>query len=850
MLTHKKYTPKKILELEKIYGFEIPAVEYVRWDITGYVADEDGEVIELVFHNKLTCDLAPLAELSSLRLLICNNNQIEDLSPLAKIKYLQELYCAGNRIRDLTPLRKLRYLQTLNFANNRVKNLSPLSQLTSLKTLACLKNQIEELSPLSNLTSVQTFYCGVNQIKDLGPLAGMTSLHSLSCEYNQIKDLSPLSGLKFLQTLQCWNNEIKSLSPLSEIGSLQSLYCWGNQIKDLKPIVGLIYLKNLDCSFNKITHFPEFLLKLDLPIQQNSLITHKSDGKLDNINGINIHGNPWQVPPIDVLSKGSDSVKAYFQEKQEQGSEFFGEARVMVIGDKGCGKTSLIKCLTGQNFNIAESTTKGVEQTEDRVASGDRFIDTCLWEFSGQDYLRTAHPFFFNERCLLILILNGISNNSPENWLELIRLHIGDAPVMLVVNNQDSNYYDIDYKNLKSIYPGLRGLHHLCCRDMQGISEFRQAYEDEVKKMDMANAVMPKNWVDAKQELENLPDSYISKEKFSFECKKLGMKNQQSHETLLEMLHSLGTFLIYPDLELKFTQIINPNWLVQAIYKILNDKTIQEKKGRLELSQLTEILQPKPIKKDGMYSKLSRALRFTSTGKGVVNRFSGLSRKVKQKKTPPPQYIESDYPHILYIMQKFKIAFQVGERRDQYIIPALLPKGKPKALLPQAAVIRFQIDFDYLPSALIGRLIVEFSDMIMDDKVWATGVIIKSPKFSAMAEIIANPLKGQLDIRVSGNDKRRLLTQIRKEVAKINKEYQGRLRYTEKMPVSYRGKDTVINYNELVGLSTMGVKKYSSGILRQEFSVKKLLDSIEVSAEEKEKIKKEKESKIVRYLRK
>ena len=84
------------------------------------------------------------------------SNRVSDLSPLAHLSQLEILYC--NEISDLLPLAELTTLESLGLGSNRVSDLSPLVELTNLeptKSNLLSGNRVSDLSSLLELTNLK-----------------------------------------------------------------------------------------------------------------------------------------------------------------------------------------------------------------------------------------------------------------------------------------------------------------------------------------------------------------------------------------------------------------------------------------------------------------------------------------------------------------------------------------------------------------------------------------------------------------------------------------------------------------------------------------------------------------------
>jgi Leucine-rich repeat (LRR) protein len=248
-----------------------------------------------------------------------------------------------NKITDLTPLSALTNLTKLGLSDNQINqitDLTPLSALTNLTGLVLSDNQITDLTPLSALTNLTALYLNKNQITDLTPL-------------NQITDLTPLSALTNLTGLVLSDNQITDLTPLSALTNLTRLDLDGNQITDLTPLSKLKHFERLDVSNNRIEKLPPHITSWWPDME----ITWK-DGL--EWGALNLYGNPLTDPPEEVVKKGKDVIKNYFDEI-ERASVLFLESKLLLVGSGDVGKTTLMKKLKNQRFKVVpgkEDTTR------------------------------------------------------------------------------------------------------------------------------------------------------------------------------------------------------------------------------------------------------------------------------------------------------------------------------------------------------------------------------------------------------------------------------------------------------------------------------------------------------------
>ena len=205
-------------------------------------------------------DILPLAEMTSLKKLQLDGNQLTDLSPLADLIQLEVLHLGGDArgnesLQDLSPLAGLTHLKELYLPASSLSDLSPLANLTGLECLALREGEahtsgVTDLSPLAGLTQMRDLYLMASSLDSLEFLSGMTQMESLRIHVtgkSSVQDLSPLSSLTSLKRLELPATTGDGCIDISPIASLTSLedFQFGCNIPSLEPLRGLVSLNTL-----------------------------------------------------------------------------------------------------------------------------------------------------------------------------------------------------------------------------------------------------------------------------------------------------------------------------------------------------------------------------------------------------------------------------------------------------------------------------------------------------------------------------------------------------------------------------------------------------------------------------
>jgi internalin A len=404
-------------------------------------------------------DLTPLQRLTNLQSLKCTFIQVADLTPLQRLTNLQSLDCRFTPVADLTPLQGLMSLKSLEFSSNEINDLTPLKGLTNLRSLEFSSNEINDLTPLKGLTNLRSLGFSSKKINDLTPLKGLTNLRILNLSLTKVVELSPLQGLTNLRSLNFYNTQIADLTPLQGLTNLQSLCCPHTPVADLSPLQGLTRLKALDCGNTGVTHLDPLI---DLPALETAqcnglklvgfpaaLLSSNNLRKL-NLYRSTIRGIPDDVIPSDHREDSLPALRAHFADLA-QGAVPARDAKLLVLGNGGVGKTQLCRRLRGESFQAEWDSTHGIRVTSAKLplVTGEK-ARLHIWDFGGQDLYHGTHALFMKTASLFLILWTPegeaererecqgqkFRDHSVSWWLDYVRHTSGGTPPLLIVRGQ------------------------------------------------------------------------------------------------------------------------------------------------------------------------------------------------------------------------------------------------------------------------------------------------------------------------------------------------------------------------------------------------------------------------------
>ena len=139
---------------------------------------------------------------------------------------------------------------------------------------------------------------------------------------------------------------------------------------------------------------------------------------------------------------------------------------LIVVGNGGSGKTTLIKRLRSNEFDPSKSTmTDGIEMTRFYIGP----VRFSVKDFAGQDDYSHTHTLFLTENAIYLAVFNPRNENNTDAlsaFLFMIRDHAPNAKVLLVTTRAAEAKMDkMDLKKLRQIHPCI-------CEDVLEVDSF------------------------------------------------------------------------------------------------------------------------------------------------------------------------------------------------------------------------------------------------------------------------------------------------------------------------------------------------------------------------------------------
>jgi len=402
--------------------------------------------------------------------------------------------------------------------------------------------------------------------------------------------------------------------------------------------------------------------------------------------------------------------------------------------------------------------------------------------------MHATHQFFLTRRTLYLLVLDARLNeaeNRIDYWLQIIHSFGGGSPVIIVGNKVDQQPLDIDRAGLKNKYPAVKAIVETSCATGDGIADLRSAIVGQIPTLPHVFDQLLATWFEVKSQLEEMDADYIPHAQYTQICQKAGVEKEHSQRTLLGFLHDLGIVLHFPDPRLETTNILNPEWVTQGVYRILNSHPLFQNGGVLSLDLLTQILGSK-------------------------------------------EYPRDKHIFIVDMMRKFELCYPFAGQDHTYLVPDLLPKEE-RYTGEWDSALAFQVHYNVLPGSIISRFIVRMHRTIHQNTVWRTGVLLAHDGNHALVKADYAEDKIYVWVRGPVPGRRELLTRMREQLDAIHHTIRG-LQTAEKIPLPGHPELPPVDYKWLRDLESLGEETFIPPGLRERISVRQLLDGVEPSA--------------------
>ncbi len=559
-----------------------------------------------------------------------------------------------------------------------------------------------------------------------------------------------------LQFLSLHANKLSSVpKSIGNLTNLTTLFLESNQLSSVPGTLG--NLTNLTILFlqdNQLNSVPETLGNLTnlttLFLQDNQLNSvPETLGNLKDYCDLNLNNNPLQTPPVEIAtSRGNvEKIRNYFAQLKAQQEDYLFEAKLLIVGEPGAGKTSMACKLQNKDCDLPseKDTTRGIEvkqyyfplREEDfpgfphpHKLVGERFR-LNLWDFGGQEIYKATHRFFLSKRSLYALVADSRNEDTDFNyWLHIVEMFGGESPLLIILNEKHGRERHLDIPAMKKRFSNIKDVYTVdfADSDHERLDKLARAVKYFAVDLPHIGSPVPANWTKVREALEQEQRQTISRQDYLAICRENGIEKREDALLLSQYFHDIGVFLHFQeDALLRKTIFLKPNWATNAVYQVLDDELLRRRNGRFSKSDTETI------------------------------------------------WADDDFEPIrdelLRLMEKFFLTYEI-DRSGEYIVPERLPNQQPAYDWDTTNNLFLRYNYDvFMPKGIMSQTIVQLHRYINDhEKVWKRGVMLE--RENTPAEIIESYDARNIEIRVSGQNRRDFMTIISETIDGINEQFE------------------------------------------------------------------------------
>ncbi|MBL7798198.1 MAG: leucine-rich repeat domain-containing protein [Saprospiraceae bacterium] len=433
-----------------------------------------------------------------------------------------------------------------------------------------------------------------------------------------------LAGLN-LFSLDLDDGQWQKIAALLPLERLEALNLRGNQLTRLPELDKMPNLRYLDLCDNQLTEF-------ELP-----------DGLADQLEHLWLQGNEaLTTPPPEVVRQGRFALRNYFRELAEQGAEVVYEAKMLILGDAGAGKTTLVRKIRDPDApppDPVKDSTTGIAVTRLPLTEVSPAFTMHVWDFGGQEVYHATHRFFLTKKSLYVLLCDGRKEEQFDYWLQMQEIYGRDSRLLLVVNQKGEMQPALPMSDLRRDYPNVQEGRPTVVNliaDRAGAVALRRHIERSIRSLPQfeRGERVPQKWVAIRRRLEAIDADHIPLAEFRKICQAEGIGEKDRQDFLLDFLHDLGAFLHFRDIAgLNKMVVLRPAWATQAVYSVLDHTRKKGDNGHFTRADLDRVWHC-------------------------------------------AEY-EDYFEELLLLMEKFELCYRATGQEGLYIVPSLLPDEPP-----------------------------------------------------------------------------------------------------------------------------------------------------------------------------
>ena len=313
--------------------------------------------------------------------------------------------------------------------------------------------------------------------------------------------------------------------------------------------------------------------------------------RLEALEVLSVQPSLIKEPPPEVVSGGLNAIRDYWRQRKDVGTDYLCEAKLLIVGEPGAGKTSLANKILDVEYLLPAGdtgeTTQGIDvlpwsfpasiQTrEEKTSWVKREFNVNIWDFGGQQIYHATHQFFLTRRSLYVLLADSRKEDTDfQYWLSVVELLAGDSPLLIVKDEKQNVHREINENVLRGRFPNIKGTLATNLETNRGLEKIVNEVQRWLTSLPHVGVPLPASWKAVRDALEQDPRDYISLDEYLAICQAHGFTLHADKLQLSGYLHDLGICLHFQDDPvLDDTVVLNPTWCTDAVYRVLDHPAV------------------------------------------------------------------------------------------------------------------------------------------------------------------------------------------------------------------------------------------------------------------------------------
>ncbi len=391
-------------------------------------------------------------------------------------------------------------------------------------------------------------------------------------------------------------------------------------------------------------------------------------------------------------------------------------ARVILLGNGGAGKTSLVRKIVG----AGAKTTDPKETPRIEISHyTHKQTEVDFWDFGGQVIMHSTHTFFLNPEASYIIVCNARADEQPDSWIEMLLHSLQPKKkinLFIVYTHVDSDEEKKHFsKYRKNTLERKYGKYFNLSYAIHSSTQTDQKAFDELKKKLFEHIEAQ----GSRRSYASLVKAYKDGDNPTVTYQELlKSKKDFSGDDALYVKQFMVYGLVFP-LARKSTYgdddvfVWQKHWLTYGVYELINSALTKRNNGFLKKNDFKTILfegKKRYIRKDGTLS----------------------SRRAKTKTIETIQYDDAGIETLYTIVQNYGWAIESQGIGGGLILPHAVKLDEPEygVLAPyikglQNDDIVLEVLFGYLPMGFFFDFVTLADKHIKNpDLIWRSGVIL------------------------------------------------------------------------------------------------------------------------------